>query len=65
MSQVSMPQIPGKKKKTPEKCPLALTWETINDLNECCFSVSVVEEGIANLQQVEEQIREFTKWQTF
>ena len=61
MSQVSMPQIPGKKKKTPEKCPLALTWETINDLNECCFSESVVEEGI----QVEEQIREFTKWQTF
>ena len=53
MSQVSMPQIPGKKKK-PEKCPLALTWETINDLNECCFCESVVEEGIANLQWVEE-----------
>ena len=54
MSQVSMPQIPGKKKKKPEKCPLALTWETINDLNECCFCESVVEEGIANLQWVEE-----------
>lgn len=35
-------------------------WETISDLNECCFYESVVEEGITNLQWVEEQICEFT-----
>ena len=40
-------------------------WEAINDLNECCFRESVVEEGITNLQWVEEQICEFTKWQVF